>query len=88
MRKIIYKLFFLVGLFVPIVGLTGTGNAIENDEHNSSSVVQSSAASEKLYFSDAAKNNAGDLLIAEHYSHSSHSSHSSHRSHVSHYSSR
>lgn len=88
MRTLIYKLFFVVGLFASSLGMTTSADvSIPLVPTEMSPSLNAQETSDKLYFSDVIKGDESQLYAA-HYSHRSHSSHSSHRSHYSHYSSR
>ncbi len=89
MRTLIYKIFFAVGIFASMLGITNSSDAsIPLVPAEMTPSMKGQDASDKLYFSDVIKDGDASQLHAQHYSHSSHSSHSSHRSHYSHVSSR
>lgn len=88
MNKIIYYLFFLIGLMPSLF----TDNSFLNSDQKTLETPQierkaQSQAKENLYFSDMAQDQDSDL-VSWHTSHRSHRSHASHRSHYSHRSGR
>lgn len=84
MRTLIYRLFFLAGIVLSMVGVVGEkAEASEPDRE----VAIQQLKERPIVFSDLIDESQSNI-IAYHYSHSSHLSHASHYSHRSHYSSR
>lgn len=89
MRKLIYKIFFSIGILTSAISALGLSHANESAlPARTVHTIETKIDDGKLYFSDVIRDNADSQLIGAHYSHSSHTSHSSHKSHYSHVSSR
>jgi hypothetical protein len=86
MRKLIYKLFFVVGICASALGFNPSANAaVSPTSIDTTPSLKATESGEKLYFTDAVTGGGNaQLYTVQHYSHSSHQSHQSHQSHYSH----